>query len=130
MSDDVKIRWSAIDPLKREIVLREDTFDCHINRDHEKADATYRISVEKNAKHVIESPRLIVKDKTDKTRENYINLEMMPTENGEVKIRCMQVIVDTSTRPHEVVTYIPQNKIKLCIKAEESIVYDSDKTEI
>ena len=42
----------------------------------------------------------------------------------------MQVIVDTSTKPHEVVTYIPQNKLKFRIKAEEAIVYDSDKTKI
>ena len=126
----MKIRWSTMDPLKREIVLREDTFDCHINGDHEEVDATYRISVERKAKCVVENPRFILKDKTEETRENYINLEIMPTENGDVKVRCMQVIVDTSTKPHEVVTYIPQNKLKFRIKAEEAIVYDSDKTKI
>lgn len=121
-NEEIEIRWRAIDPQQNEVVLKSDTYQFHILDDHDEKDSAQRSAIEKQAKITIEKPYLILQSQQNETRAEYINLSIIPDED-KLKLRCLTVIVDTSTDPYEVVTWIPQNKLKTNFLKEE-VIYD------
>ena len=69
-----------------------------------------------------------MQSKQDQTRSEYINLIIIPDEDKQ-KLRCLTVIVDRSTSPYEVVTWIPQNKLKKNF-LEEEVIYDGENNSL
>lgn len=127
-TEDVEIRWSTVDPQQHEVVLKTDTYQAHIIDDHSEKDSAQREEIEKQAKRTIENPYVILQSKQDQTRSEYINLIIIPDEDKQ-KLRCLTVIVDRSTSPYEVVTWIPQNKLKKNF-LEEEVIYDGENNSL
>jgi hypothetical protein len=123
MSDTKEIRWIATNPYNHKVILKQETFDKHINNDHTGSDAAVRKSLEAQTKVVVESPRYIIEDANFTDRYQYVDILPMNT-SGQENLRMFKVIVDTSCYPHEVVTWMPvRNKIPV----GGGIVYDSTR---
>ena len=119
-----KIRWSALNPYRHEVVLKQETFDSHIANDHDDKDATIRASLEDNAKESIKHPRYIVKDNLRDDRYQYIDIAPV-TQTDTITLHFLKTIINTSRHPHEVVTWIPMRG-KISVE-KGGIVYDSAK---
>lgn len=124
-SDEQKVRWTVTNPFDHEVILKEDTLNYHIAGDHSESDAAKRKEAENQVKDVVRQPHFIVKDSSRDNRYKYMDLIPVPF-NDEIKIRYVTVIIDTEKSPHEVVTWIPQSKLKDTAKNEE-VVYDVHK---
>lgn len=128
MSEDIdkdirKIRWTVKDPYLHDVVLRQDTYESHINSDHTDKDAMYRASLESVAKMAIEKPLYILRDKNFNDRHHYVDV-FPAMKNGKPLLRFLKTIVDVSCEPHEVITWMPERK---SVSAEGGILYDSHK---
>ncbi len=117
------IRWSAVDPLGRKIVLYDRTFVSHIISDHESKDAANRAAIEQQVQFSIAKPRFVIKDRSHEGRLKYLDLVDVP-EVDEDKIKTLTIIVDTNVTPHKVLTWIPKRSINEGVKKGERI-YDA-----
>lgn len=126
--DEVDIRWSVIDPQERQVILKESTYEMHILNDHDERDRKQREVLEEKAKSVVENPRFIFRDKNEELRLKYLDLIDIP-EAGIRKIRALTVIVDESREPCEIITWIPQNRLKERI-SEEEVIYDEKNEQL
>ena len=122
---EADIRWSVIDPLERQVVLKESTYEAHILNDHGGKVGKQREFLEETAKTVVEKPRFIIRDRTEASRAKYLQLIGIPVE-GSIKIRSLTVVVDESREPCEVITWIPQNRLKECVLEGEVIYYEKN----
>ena len=123
MSDDKEIRWAVTNPYNHEVILKQETYDKHIDGDHSEADAKVRRATEEQTKSVIKNPRYIVRDTNSGDRYQYI--DVLPMESsGKQSLRMFKTIVDVSRYPHEVVTWMP---VRNGIRMEGGIVYDSTR---
>ena len=122
---EADIRWSVIDPLERQVILKKSTYEAHILNDHEEKDGKQREFLEETAKTVVEKPRFIIRDRTEASRAKYLQLIGIPVE-GSIKIRSLTVVVDESREPCEVITWIPQNRLKECVLEGEVIYYEKN----
>lgn len=121
MTNATEIRWIVTNPYNHEVVLKQETYDKHIDNDHSAADAIVRKSMEELTLSVIESPRYIIEDINFDNRYQYIDVLPVNTD-GQISLKMFKVIIDTSRYPHEVVTWMPvRNKIRV----EGGILYDS-----
>lgn len=111
MEED-KIRWSVIDPLGNEIILKESTFQEHIRKDHKFSDAEYRQKAESKAKECIENPQLIIKNEDKLNRHVYYKIVNIPCDDFRESLKIMKIIVDTDRNPNQIVTWILQSKLK------------------
>ena len=117
------IRWQVTDPLGNEIVLRESTFQEHIDKDHNYADAIYRKSAEMQVKNALVNPHLIFTNRNINNRNVYCKL--IPAKNlasGEYRLKFLKVVVDTDREPNEIATWVAQSKVKEIV-LEEWIIY-------
>ncbi len=118
-----EIRWEAIDPQGRRVILKQSTFDEHIRQAHEPDDALIRIKNEEHAKRAVAYPHVVLRDPTDHDRHIYYRIILANNGTDLKKIRNMRVIVYTDREPNEVVTWIVERKLKGEAK-KEWIVYD------
>lgn len=123
MSDDKEIRWVVTNPYNHKVILKQDTYEKHIDNDHTRADADVRKAMEKHAKQVIEKPRYIVEDATVNNRYQYVDIVPMIVSDQQ-SLRMFKAIVDVSCQPHEVVTWMP---VRDKIRMGGGIVYDSTR---
>ena len=125
-ANESDILWRAVDPQQYEAVLKRSTYDAHIIGDHSEEDGLQRRMYGEQAKAVIEHPRFIIQmnAKEGKERLMYLDFVLVP-EDGRVKIRGLTVIVEQDTRPREVVTWTPINKLKVNCLAEE-VLYNGN----
>ena len=117
-NEDVTIRWEVEDPKARKVILKQSTYEEHIDKDHTDEDAAYRQNAEKQAKETIVNPQFIVRDEEDNDRHVYYKIVTVPYGNDRKRLRNMKVVVDTDRTPHEVVTWIVQSKLKDTIREE------------
>ena len=120
MEED-KIRWSITDPLGSEIILKESTFQEHIDRDHKYSDAERRKSTEFQVQSALVNPHLIFTNKKIKNRNIYCKL--IPAKHIEgYRLKFLKIVVDTDRIPNEIVTWVAQSKVKEVIM-KEWIIY-------
>ena len=122
---EVSVRWKEIDPQERIVILRQDTYDKHIDSDHSPADAQYRKRVEQQVRSTIQQPQYILQDKQHEQRHNYFRLIKVYRDDKQIKIKPMKVVVDADRTPNEVVTWHVQNSLSEPT-TEEGIIYDRD----
>ena len=121
--DENAIRWSVIDPLDNEIVLRSLTFNRHIKGDHDDKDAVIRVAIEDEIKYTLQHPRFILKDKKFLDRWRYFDLAVVPF-GVDRKMKGVGIIVEVETSPFQVVTWYSRRVIDEPFKDEE-LIYDA-----
>ena len=67
------IRWKVTDPLGNEIYLSDESFQTHIIKDHQNADATIRTELEEQVKLLLKNPSFIVKHEDNEERRIYLD---------------------------------------------------------
>lgn len=121
--NDTSIRWSAVNPYNHLVVLKQDTYEYHVIDDHAEKDAEQRAAIEKHTRCLIEQPRYIYQDNVRDTRYKYFDTILIKTDTG-VKMKGLMAVIETDCNPHEVVTWMPQSKLKEEIP-EGKVVYDA-----
>lgn len=116
------IRWQVEDPQNRQIILKQSTYEDHVDGDHAPQDAAFRKKVETQVKNTVVSPDFII---ADNPRNLYYKLVGISNEDV-IKLKTMRVVVDTDRTPNEVVTWVPMSKSKDTFKAE-AIIYERGK---
>lgn len=111
-----EIRWKVKNPLGQEIILKESTYQEHIDKDHQYEDSEYRKHAEEQAKITIEKPQMIIRNEDDQNRDMYYRIVTMEYEKEQKKLKNMKVIVETDREPNEIVTWILQSKLKDIVK--------------
>lgn len=122
-NNDDSVRWSVMNPYGHEVVLRQETYDSHVVGDHDNSDAKMRKAIEEQAKIVIQSPSVIYEEEDHVGRYKYKGLITIPCDNNQMKLCGLLAIVDTDRTPHELVTWMAQNKVKDTLP-EKGVVYD------
>ena len=101
------ICWAVKDIQRREIILKQTTYDEHITEDHSVQDFNFRKSMEPRVKQTLISPDIIIKDGK---RNLYYNTVVIRHEEGLPKVKILKVVVDADRIPNEVVTWTPLRK--------------------
>jgi len=122
MSERDNIRLTIINPYNHPVCLRQDTFDSHIAGDHGANDACTRIAAEPHVPPVIERPDMIIQDNGCDSRYHYWGI-VSEIQGDRIKVRGLQVIIETACAPHEVVTWFRTSRVK-SEYAKEGVVYD------
>lgn len=115
----MKYIWAVTNPLGTETVLKQSTYDAHINDIEKRTDKEIEhLQLVSNViKGIIKKPRFIYWDE-DGVRHRYIDLISL---EGLNHIQGLVVVVDADRDPNEVVTWT----IKRHLKQEKGgIIYD------
>jgi hypothetical protein len=72
------------------------------------------------ARQTIIDPEFII---SEKSRNTYFSLVAILYKDNLFKLKPLKVIVDADRQPNEVVTLIPENKLKETVKSE-AIIYE------
>lgn len=115
------IRWKAIDPQGRQVVLKQSTYEKHIIADHMKEDASFRLKIEVQAKKAISNPQMIV---AKEQRHEYHRIARVPFEENIEKLKHINVIVDADRDPNEVVTFIASSNLRGTVETG-SVIYEN-----
>lgn len=114
------IIWTATDPQNRNVILKRATWDFHIaGADHDERDGDFRKKLLIPARQTIIDPEFII---SEQSRNTYFRLVAILYQDNLVKIKPLKVIVDADRQPNEVVTLIPENKLKETVESE-AIIY-------
>jgi len=112
-------------PYGHDVVLKKDTYNYHVLDDHNEADAEFRKNLAKTIPDIIVHPYYIIKDTEHNDRYKYVSPAIIPINNVESKIKFVTTIIETKNLPHEVVTWIPQNKGPTIKKGD--VVYEANQ---
>lgn len=120
------IAWSVNSPLGNEVILKQSTFDNHIEGEEKRSEKEVANlqSVAKDVKRIVEKPRFIYCDANydENKRCRYLDTVFMETSSA---IRSLVVIVDTDRTPNEVVTWTIKRDLKQENTTKDRILYDS-----
>jgi|GEM_PF-4917024 len=120
MSDTKPLIWKTKYYAGDEIQLKDHTFRVHILIENNRKEFE---GEENTLKSVVECLRYVVRDKdAPDTRAVYMDMVYLKNLDG---IYCVQVVVDDSIRPKDLVTAIASRKIP---KTTGGIVYDSKRS--
>lgn len=120
--EENQIRWSVIDPLGNEIVLKESVFIDHVLGEHKTKDADIRASLEEQVKIILQSPRFIIKDRNFPNRRKYLDLVAV-TVSGTNKVKTVGIIVEVEVEPFVVVTWYARRVMDEPFTNEELIYH-------
>lgn len=127
--DEDEIKWVTSSPCDdQQVVLKESTFNDHVIGDHQSADRTFRLTLEKQVKRVVEKPSIVLEDKTNPQRYDHIRMISVHDPQSEERTAIhLQVIVDMSRTPHEVITWIPCDKLDI---GKRRVIYDENDNDL
>mgnify|MGYP003518942661 FL=1 len=124
------IMFFLSDPLDNQIILWENTFKYHIlGEDGSHEDRSYFLKPDnmERIKKVIQAPQLIISDKINNNRLNYIGLSLIQFETK----RCMKRI-DIITEPSkkkentfEICTIMVKSSASIAISEGRKVIYDA-----
>ena len=114
------IRWKVTDPLGNEIYLSDESFQTHIIKDHQNADATIRTELEEQVKLLLKNPSFIVKHEDNEERRIYLGWGNIIRENI-IQIRPLFVVTESYGK---VVTWFSRRSVNINVSKEGGIIYD------
>lgn len=121
-----EIIWVAHDPLGKQVILKQSTYDFHISDKPKrgKTNAENLQAVTENVKGVIENPRFIYHDKdySKNSRYRYLDFVYMAEISA---IRALVVVVDTDREPNEVATWTIKRGLNQENPTKDAIIYDA-----
>lgn len=114
------VRWKVTDPLGNEIYLTEESFQTHIIKDHQDADAVIRMALEEQVKISIQNPCYILRDQTVEGRKIYLDWGKIVRENT-TRIRPLFIVAEEYGK---IVTWFSKRSVNIAVQKEGGIIYE------
>lgn len=114
------VRWKVVDPLGNEIYLVEESFQSHIIKDHNDADAVIRMGLEEQVKISLQNPCFILKAESVEGRRIYLDCGIILREDV-VQIRPLFIVTESYGK---IVTWFSKRSVNVNVQKDGGIIYD------
>ena len=114
------VRWKVTDPLGNELYLSEESFQTHVIKDHENADAAVRTELESQVKLVLQNPCLILKSQNIEGRRLYLDWGILIREDT-IHIRPLFIVTEADGK---IVTWFSKRSVNINVQKDGGIIYD------
>lgn len=114
------MRWKVTDPLGNEVYLTEESFQIHVIKDHQDADAVIRMGLEEQVKISLQNPCFILKAQDVAGRRIYLDWGNIIREDI-IQIRPLFIVTEAYGK---VVTWFSKRSLNINVQKNGGIIYD------